>query len=620
MHRPHLFLGSLLVIAGCAAEPTPAGDRAFDGPGVEINVAALNLTGVGDVVWDLEVVNGAGGSVWQRRVTSSAYGDSAGSASYVGPCDADPAASANTVRVWVVGVYAADVASAGTFASGDATGVTGTATPFQNPTSVGAAGALTRTFTCVENGDVAVQFDVALMRPAQQGFFDIAVNFNNIFCSAKFDCCEDTNGNGCEAGEDIELLFTAGAGRGRTMVLGFACTAGAGAGVENSLYLDDLELDCSPGVAGFQTAFSIAPDGGPGNLCTAGDMASCAAITDPDPAEADTYLYQVAVYRGQELVSTGGVAANKLYWNVALGVTGAIGDCTLRTSATADDAANALDGLVAGAVTSGAVYPYVSWDVPLGTCASEPLSFDGTGAVQTRYTTTNPAAETTFAYSYAASLLIFGAGTQASPFASSPPLASCMDYEAAATTAPADGYYTIDVDGDGVAPFRPVYCDFTHSWEVQLEAVNATLADTRTFCTSRGLNLAVPLASEIDALVTTFSSAHGASVPIRLDMDIQITGDCASAQNAQSNAGAYRAVSAYLLPGTSQCSATYHGFILGGQARVSAGGFYSAVPSGYHGGSDHTAWTRYCTQASTTACNAWAAPEVGPFPVCSWVP
>ncbi|PKN54979.1 MAG: hypothetical protein CVU56_23710 [Deltaproteobacteria bacterium HGW-Deltaproteobacteria-14] len=397
-------MAAIVALPGCVAAE-PAGDRGFAGPGVEIAAAALNLAGVGDVVWDLEVVNGSAETVWQRRVTSSGYGDSAGSASYVGPCDAED--SANTVRVWVVGVYDGDVsaADAGAFASGADSAVVGASVPFQSPTSPGAAGALTRPFTCVEGQDVAVRFDVALMRPAQQGFFDIAVNFNSVFCAAKFDCCEDADHDGCEAGEDIALLFTAGAGRGRTMVLGFACTAGTDADVATTLYMDDLAFDCSPGVAGFQTAFSVSTGAAPpGNLCAAGDMAGCAAVTDPAPAEADTYLFQAAVYRGDELLQSGGGAAHKVYWNVALGVKGTIGACTLRTAATADDDDDDRDGLVGGVVADGAVYPFVSWDVPLGSCGSEPLTFDGTGPVRTRYTETNPAEPTSFDFGFAPGL------------------------------------------------------------------------------------------------------------------------------------------------------------------------------------------------------------------------
>jgi len=400
---------AVLVFALGACSSSGDDGRGFAGPGVEITAAALNLEGVGDVVWDLEVVNGATtpSSVFQRRITSSSYGDSAGSASYVGPCDADSAANLNTVRVWVVGVYDADVSGgdAGSFASGDATGVTGTAVAFQNPTSPGASGALTRTFTCVEGTDVAVQFDVALMRPAQQGFFDIAVNFNDIFCSAKLDCCDDADASGTcvSPGEDIDLLFDEDGARARTIVLGFACTAGTGDDVDTVLYMDDLELDCTDPASGFGADFTVSPAGAPGNQCTAGDMAGCAAVSQVTATAADGYLYQIAVYRGDELLQSGSAAANKVYWNVALGVTGSIGDCALRTRATADDDANDLDGVVDGVIAAGAVYPFVSWDADLGSCAEEPLSFDGTSDVQTDYTETGDASDT-MGYAFAPGL------------------------------------------------------------------------------------------------------------------------------------------------------------------------------------------------------------------------
>jgi len=492
--RSLAFVTAALAFAACAPAEAPGDPSASHGPGVAITAAALNLEGVGDVVWDLEVVNGDAATVWQRRITSSSYGDSAGSASYVGPCDADPTASSNTVRVWVVGVYAEDVsaADAGAFASGDGTLVVGTALPFQNPTSPGAAGALRRTFPCVQGEDTPVHFDVTLMRPAQQGFFDIAVNFNNIFCSAKFDCCEDSDGDGCEDGEDLALLFTAGAGRGRTMVLGFACTAGIDTDVDTVLYMDDLAFDCSPAVEGFQTAFSISTAAAaPGNLCDAGDLASCLAVTDPDPAEVDTYLFQAAVYRGDELLSDGAGSVHKVYWNVALGVNADISACTLKTKATADDADNLEDGLVGGVVADGAVYPFVHWEVPLGACASEALSFDGTGPVQTRYTATNPAEPTTFDFAFAP-------GLPPTPVCASPCEhgGTCVGPDACACAAgwggptcatllvgtsckalrqvgaTASGLYTLDPDGTAgpLAPFT-AYCDmetdgggFTMCW------------------------------------------------------------------------------------------------------------------------------------------------------------
>jgi len=264
--------------------------------------------------------------------------------------------------------------------------------------------------TCQENADVFVQFDVALMRPAQQGFFDIAVNFNNIFCSAKFDCCADTDANGCatDGTEDIELLFDASGARSSTMVLGFACTAGATAGVETELYLDALQLDCtSPTAETFAADITLNPSGPAGNQCTAGanGMSTCTGVvTESNGVDADAYLYQLAIFRGLEQLQSGGVDAQKVYWNLALGVkraeTGAdITDCWLRTQGTADDA-NGTSIVALGNIAAGAVYPYIQWDVNLGTCGAEPLTFgDDTAMVRADYTTTGGAGRG-FAYGY----------------------------------------------------------------------------------------------------------------------------------------------------------------------------------------------------------------------------
>ncbi|TNF26796.1 MAG: hypothetical protein EP329_20615 [Deltaproteobacteria bacterium] len=388
--------------------------EAGTGPQVAIAVAALDLAGVGDVVWDIEVVDGAStpGVVWSKRVSSSRYGDGGGSASVVGPCDADPAVSRNTVRVWVVGVYAAAVSDPGAFASGASDGVgavVGAPLPFENPTT---SGPLTREVDCVANADAHVAFDVALMRPASQGFFDIAVSFNDVFCSAKLDCCAGPVGATCalDGSEDIQLLFDASGQRASTLVLGFACTAGVGATRETNLYLDALALDCtSPSDATFAADVLLDPSGPPGNQCTAGadGMSACVgAVTEVDPAavDADDVLFQVAAYRGVELLESGGEAAQKVYWNVALGVKRpAIASCWLRTRATADDAD--APTVVDGVVAAGAVYPYVQWDVDLGACGAEALSFGDPGAaVRPAYTATGDAEPTTFGYGFGPSL------------------------------------------------------------------------------------------------------------------------------------------------------------------------------------------------------------------------
>jgi len=444
-----------VVPVACADAPGPGG------PAIAIDVAALNLTGVGDVVWDLQVDNGDGDVVWQRRVTSAGYGDGAGSASYIGPCDADPDVNENTVKVWVVGVYDGAIlgADAGSFSSGSDAGagaVNGTEIPFQNPTD---GGPLTRDVTCAENTDVAVQFDVALMRPAQQGFFDIAVDFNNIFCSAKLDCCDDADSNGCDVGgaEDIDLLFDASGQRARTFVLGFACTAGAATGVDTELYMDDLALDCTSPASGFSADITVDPAPvADGNACTAGadGMSTCAAVTELAAVDADGALFQVAVFRGTEALTSGGVSAQKRYWNVALGVNAGISACHLRTRATADDAANTDDGVDGGEIDAGVVYPYVTWDVDLATCASEPLTFDDpTASVTTAYTATGGDAET-FAHTFAGTLPTAPDGSTEALAA-----ASC---DALHTDYPAltSGSYWIDPDGAGTG----VDAFFGHCW------------------------------------------------------------------------------------------------------------------------------------------------------------
>jgi len=459
--------GSLL--AGCANE-TP--DNGFDGPAVDMQFAALNLTGVGDVVWDIQVVNADTETVWEARIASSQYGDGAGSASYVGPCDADTTgitngvcdtvttnlctapstmvgractadadcnANENTVNVWVVGVYDDAVQDAGAFEATHAAGVTpGTANavPFQNPTT--AADPLEQVAACLENQDAFVQFDVALMRPAQQGFFDIAVNFNNIFCSAKFDCgyetaavAGDCNTGACVNGtvldqpnttcadetdcvnlERINLLHDA-SGRNTTFILGFACTAGADSvGQDNKtteLYLDDLAMTC--GASGSEVNYWVETanhdTGGAidGNLCTAGwgttpdtcpSIFSDAAKTTLSQ-DAENYLYQVAVYSGAEQLTTDGTTSyNKAYWNIALGVKDAAfaptTACTLLANATADDEQNTGDNVNDGIIAAGTVYPYITFNVDFATCGAEPLMFETAGAmVSTNYSTTGGA-------------------------------------------------------------------------------------------------------------------------------------------------------------------------------------------------------------------------------------
>jgi hypothetical protein len=372
-----LLVCALPLLAACGAEPAPSPG----GPRVAIDVAALNLTGVADACWTITVKNGAGTpeTVFTRTVSSSRYGDGAGSASYVGPCDADPAVANNTVTVELLGLYAGTVADCSAPPA---------SVDFQNP------GTLSRSFVCRANEDVAVNFNVSLMRPAQQGFFDIAVNFGDIFCSAKVDCCADDDDNGvCD--RDIDLLYSA-SGRDSTVVVGFACASGDTT-TDTFLYLDPLTIVC-----GGTTVASITPEG-QGNLCDP-QTGACTNVTD-----GLDLLFQVGVYRGKEQLA----GVDKVYWNLALGMNKANfpsgQDCRLRFRGTADDDASdgtepgEIPGAQGGVIADGDVYPIVTADVLLSSaeagpwaCTKNPLNVPGSG-VTTVYT---PPGGTVIPYCY----------------------------------------------------------------------------------------------------------------------------------------------------------------------------------------------------------------------------
>ncbi|PKN56005.1 MAG: hypothetical protein CVU56_18480 [Deltaproteobacteria bacterium HGW-Deltaproteobacteria-14] len=352
-----------LVVGGCVAPGEAPVAR------VAITVAPLNLTGISDVDYTITVTNGGVGDVvWTRALSSSAYGDGAGSLSYVGTCDAS--ADVNTVTLSLTALY-------------DAGGEVPTSS-YLNP------GPISRGVTCVEGTDAAVAFDLTVARQAEQGFFDVAIQFDDIYCSAKLDCCKPSEGTSCagDGSDDLRLLFDADGARGRTIVLGFACTAGTEVGVVTELALEDLVLDCDVGStdATFVADVTIDPNGDePGNQCDAGALGGCPAITEHGTASADAFLFQVAVFRGEEALTNAGGNAHLAYWNVALGVTGSISQCTLRTRATAFDSADPTGPV------EGADYPYVFWDADLGSCAAEELDLSAPGeALTSSYATFLP--------------------------------------------------------------------------------------------------------------------------------------------------------------------------------------------------------------------------------------
>jgi len=337
----------LTLVVGCAAPPEaePAATAR-----VAIGVAPLTLAGVTNARYALTVTNAAAGQgdvVWTRTLDATAYGDGAGSLAYVGPCDADVAGGVNTVILDLLAL--------------DQVGGEIPADSYDNPTPIA------REIVCQANADVAVTFDLTLARRADQGFFDVAVEFEDLFCSAKLDCVDDATG------DDLRLLHNPMTGaRELTAVLGFACTGGPD--TDTYLYMDDVEIHCTGGTG----ATTLVDVSGLGNL----DL-------DAEPnANPDGYLFAAAVFRGDELL------AHKSYWNISFGLdtdaaaTESLGTCTLTARATASKTAFPQED--AGfPIAEGAIYPVLAWSVPLTTggarvCGSHAVNA-GDGRVATTY-------------------------------------------------------------------------------------------------------------------------------------------------------------------------------------------------------------------------------------------
>jgi len=306
-------ISTLSALVACSDDGAlPPGGR------VAVSVAPLSLSGITEARYRLTVTNSATNVVWTREITSTGAGDGAGAASWVGPCDAD--ASPNTVALELLELR-------------DADGPLG-AIDFANPAPDGAP--VTRSAPCVANRDTAVGFDLTVSRAARQGFFDVAVELTDLFCSAKLDCLDDVG--------ELELLHRPDGARDLTAVLAVACTGGVGA--DTRLALGDLAITCT-GLGAPLTVDVHQPVGNQN------------PTFGPTPNSTDL-LFQVATYRGAEQL--GGGAFTKLYWSVALGLNDlafpAAGHCDLTTTA------RATDGPVDAIATTDA-YPIIAWDVPL---------------------------------------------------------------------------------------------------------------------------------------------------------------------------------------------------------------------------------------------------------------
>ena len=350
------------------------------GPALGIEVAPLTFPGVSRVCFDLRVTNAAGGAgdvVWTKGVVGQRFGSgdndaicsdrfgngAGGDLSYVGTCDASGQEDAgdtagertNSVTLWVDSIW---TTSGETVTPIEPNGPDG----WKDPCETGC----TVNVLCEENADARVEFNLTVMRQANQGFFDVAVNFADVFCSAKADTCYAPD-------QPIELLHGDdvgdGPGRDHTAVFAFACTGGPG-DLTTELLLGTPTITCTSPATTF-------------TLPVAGKNAGNQTVT-----VAGLGTVQYGLYYGAEALACGvGVSCNKRYLNLAINLEDlpATG-CSLSFMATAQGSDNAV--VVNGSVAqNGSAYPYVEVDaVPLaaGTCTINALNDEGS-AVNTFY-------------------------------------------------------------------------------------------------------------------------------------------------------------------------------------------------------------------------------------------
>ncbi len=311
MKRIQFFALALAAPMGCGEDAVVA----ESGPRLAITVAPLDLPTLDDACYDVTVYNAAvpasGEVVWSKSdICARQYGDGEGSVTYVGTCDAS---GVNGQRENSVRLVLTDLCVGGDCATPRPGATSLAADSYANPCP--APGGCVMARTCSENADTQVVFNLTVLRSANQGFFDIAVSFEDIFCSAKFDC------EGPDGGP-IELLHDPATGRrSTTAVLGFACTSGAGS--QTWLYMNDATITCYDAGGSVVSTTAIDPSGEPGNLGPRGSL-----------------VYQSAVYRGSEALAP----YEKCYWNMAYGIresqlAASGGKCVFSLRATAADKA-----------------------------------------------------------------------------------------------------------------------------------------------------------------------------------------------------------------------------------------------------------------------------------------
>ena len=379
----------LAVLSACSrqqAEP--------QGPRVAIDIAPLNLPSVQGVEYALAVFNAAPASpmfdvagnvvgagnlgqlVWQEEsVTSNLFGNGAGGdVSYVGPCDASQPENwvALALRQVDVGANNGSYGGAAPFAGTDnvlddensaftnAPGSNDGDPDFVNPCDFAAPCVMK--FACEENQDTEVVFNLTIMRDAEQGFFDVAVNFEDVFCSMKIDSCY---------GEDdpIELLFDDEGNRVETAVIAAACSAGVGEG-NTVMWMAPIVVTCDGGVS-----FTIDPTGDddgdgstpgvPGNHETEGSADG--VVSDPGARTTGTLTFSI----DPALVSPVTITIP-----VGTQVTRSDTGLDYRTTAVGTlDASTSSVSVAAQAVTEGSAYDGATTFVPRPLLGSDDVTY-----------------------------------------------------------------------------------------------------------------------------------------------------------------------------------------------------------------------------------------------------
>ena len=299
---PLVAAGALLV--GACADGGVGGEA---GDGIAFTVAPLDLPGITDACYALTVYNStvtldATTTVWSAPdICSSDYGDGVGAISYVGTCDAS--AATNTAELVLQDIYAGGAHDTGGTALVDGDDYVNPC-PASQPCQLEAP--------CEENADTFVEFNLTLMRSAEQGFFDVAVNFEDIFCSAKMDC-EYADGT------DIELLFNDAGERASTAVMGFACTAGPGS--DTKLVMSDTYIVCDDGATNVGiTDPSSVPTRVVAQYSPANPQGNLTPSTNPNGPQAHPDgIFASAVYQGREQLADADGSLGKVYSNMAIG-------------------------------------------------------------------------------------------------------------------------------------------------------------------------------------------------------------------------------------------------------------------------------------------------------------